>query len=312
MGSELFNTFVSDKRINTTRTMENFSKNYDLIPEEFTIIGWGYPEPEMDDNGHVFTHPVFDFTDSKYENDITPEEVKWLEDSMYDGSQHCNHCGQQIKYFALVKHDDGRAHVIGTQCASSMIGYRQEKVDSMHKTTLKARQKIDRVQKVRKAKVDGQAFLDTVDGLEKALETKHYITESLRDNLFKYGKMSEKQVALVFKLEQDVKERALEMAKREAEGKASKHYGEVGERIRDHELEVVFCKAFESNFGWFHIVKFKDNNGNFFAYKGSVDFPKGYKCIAAFTVKEHSEYRGEKQTVIQRIKDVEIKDGKAA
>jgi hypothetical protein len=288
---------------------QNFTKHYELIPEDHIIIGWGYPEPDMDADGRIYLIPRFDLTDAFTAGDVSEKELSWLESIVGSGSTRCNHCGKSMKYFALVKNqENSRAHIIGTQCASSMIGYRQEKVDAMHKTTLKARQKIGRVQKKRQAKKDAQAFLDNHKGLERALRVDHYISSDLSIKLQQYGSISEKQIKLAFKIEKQAEERKQKQAEREAQGKSSNHVGEVGDRIKNVKCTGVFSRSFDGNFGTFYIVKFITAQGDTLVYKGSVPYRADqYECELSFTVKAHEEYQGEKQTVIQRVKEIDPK-----
>lgn len=122
-------------------------------------------------------------------------------------------------------------------------------------------------------------------------------------------------------------ERAAEQAKLEAERKAreaerkaeeeriraekaiSKYVGEIGQRITV-DAEFLFSGRYErrsfSGFGTetVYIHNFKDANGNKLVWKttcGTVaEEGKTYKLTG--TIKEHSEYKDEKQTVLQRVK----------
>jgi len=287
----------------------NFSKQYDLIPEDHIIIGWGYPEPDMDWEGNMHRIPIFDLTDSFTEGDVSDQEISWLEGIVGTGSTRCTHCGKSMKYFALVKdQESGRAHIIGTQCASSMIGYQQEKVDAMHRKTLKARQKVNRVKKERKAKADAQAFLAANKGLEKALEVDHYISRDLSSKCHQYGSLSEAQIKLAFKLEKQVAERTKEQAERAEKAASREYFGEIGERVRERKLKMVFATGFDTDFGYMYINKFEDEEGNAFTYKGSAGWGREYEGRVSFTIKDHSEYRGEKQTLISRLHDHEYAD----
>lgn len=82
----------------------------------------------------------------------------------------------------------------------------------------------------------------------------------------------------------------------------SEHIGEVGERI---EVDVVVEKVhvFENNWGNTKLHRFKDDKGNvivWFASNAFLEEGKNYKIRG--TVREHSEYRGVKQTVLTRCK----------
>ena len=81
----------------------------------------------------------------------------------------------------------------------------------------------------------------------------------------------------------------------------SKYVGEVGKRAR-FIGEQVFVKSFETQFGVSFIRKFIDPSGNILVYFGG-SCELGYEGdIIHFDakVKEHSEYDGSKQTIVQR------------
>ena len=85
----------------------------------------------------------------------------------------------------------------------------------------------------------------------------------------------------------------------------SEYIGTVGER-RDFVCKLVSHFAFDSAFVYgdvTHIYRFEDENGNIIIWKTGNwldDEQKDFSFKA--TIKEHSEYKGEKQTVVQRPK----------
>lgn len=91
----------------------------------------------------------------------------------------------------------------------------------------------------------------------------------------------------------------------EEQSKLSNFVGEVKKRI-ESEIKMVFSiKAGESIYGDFYITKYIDNNNNTIMLKGSYPSLTDKECFhkVKFTVKEHTEYKGEKQTIVQRIYD---------
>lgn len=305
-GSHMGNTYISFRGFEEVNApapaKDDFSKQYDLIPEDYEIIGWAFPEPDCDDMGQMYTIPVLDYNEHLRDGDVSEEQDEWLRSIVGTSSTCCNHCGKRMKYFAIIAHLESRElHIIGTQCASSMLHYSQDVVDGMHKATLKARQRANRVQKKRKARANAEAFIDGVDGLRDALKTDHYIVDDIGFKLMEFGSISDKQVELVFKIQQQVEERKREQAAREAAGAARKHFGKVGERIRSHSIKCVFSKSFDGDFGTWYLVKFEDAAGNQFVYRGSAYYRMDQEYVASFTIKDHSEFRGEKQTIVSRI-----------
>ena len=119
-------------------------------------------------------------------------------------------------------------------------------------------------------------------------------------------------------------EQARRKADREAQWAAEKaqsnYVGSVGDRL-ELEVSYKFKVKYESQFGTVKIYSFKDADGNTLVWKttsgylwadgekengGNVIAQKGDKIKIKATVKEHSEYKGEKQTILNRVKLLEI------
>lgn len=94
----------------------------------------------------------------------------------------------------------------------------------------------------------------------------------------------------------------------------SQYVGSVGDRLN---LQVTFVKRFTyevaSFRGWgtdhMAINTFKDDDGNCFIWKSTSAYfnvAEGSKVRLKGTVKEHSEYKGTKQTLLQRCKVEEL------
>lgn len=81
---------------------------------------------------------------------------------------------------------------------------------------------------------------------------------------------------------------------------ASDFFGQVGDRVEiDAVLEVVI--GFDGFYGTTYINTMRDSAGNVFVYKGGKRLgKKGDTISLKATVKEHGEYKGVKQTVINR------------
>lgn len=88
---------------------------------------------------------------------------------------------------------------------------------------------------------------------------------------------------------------------RENELKDSQYVGEIKERITIDRPEIKIISSYETEFGYVYIHKIKDENGNVFIWKStSGSHDKADKIVG--TVKDHSEFRGVKQTVLTRCK----------
>lgn len=130
---------------------------------------------------------------------------------------------------------------------------------------------------------------------------------SMRDALLDWGKLSDKQTALVRKalarklewIAQDEQRKA----ERAEELKSSEFVGEVKQRMV-FDLTVNKVLSFEGQFGTTFIHLCEDADGNQIVYKGSKRFAEGALKVKA-TVKAHDTREGVKQTLIARPTEVE-------
>ena len=90
--------------------------------------------------------------------------------------------------------------------------------------------------------------------------------------------------------------------------KASEYVGEVKDKI-DIQVILKFYANFDSQFGLQTIYTFQDENNNIYVWKTAnwLDIEKGTKVNLKGTIKDHKEYKGEKQTVLTRCKVEVIK-----
>ncbi len=83
---------------------------------------------------------------------------------------------------------------------------------------------------------------------------------------------------------------------------ASDHVGAIGDRI-DIEATVTHYFCFDGFYGTTYINIIADADGNIFVYKGGKRLAeKGASICLKATIKEHGEYKGAKQTIINRPK----------
>ncbi len=84
----------------------------------------------------------------------------------------------------------------------------------------------------------------------------------------------------------------------------SEHIGSVGEKVT-LSVEFIAVFSYETHFTYYgetnYIYKFADENGNCLVWKTTAfhDLTEGSKYTLKGTVKEHSEYKGEKQTTLK-------------
>lgn len=98
---------------------------------------------------------------------------------------------------------------------------------------------------------------------------------------------------------------------KEQEASGSQYVGAIGEKFSDWELTYNGSFGFQSVYGYTHIIKFLDQNKNsivWYSSKGiesvinSINIKIGDKVNIKGTIKDHKEYKGEKQTLITRCK----------
>jgi hypothetical protein len=116
---------------------------------------------------------------------------------------------------------------------------------------------------------------------------------SLLSQVERKGMLSEKQIAAVEAGIARDAERAAKVA-------ASTHVGTVGERFTAT-VTVERINSFESQFGTVHIVAMRTAEGHALVSKGRFHAEKGEMLTIKATVKEHGEFRGEAQTIVQRV-----------
>ena len=87
----------------------------------------------------------------------------------------------------------------------------------------------------------------------------------------------------------------------EEEKQRSQFIGEVGQKL-EIKVEYIGSPFFESKFGRTYIHQFKDESGNKLVWKsGTVVLQEEHQMVTLKgTIKEHSEYKGEKQTILTR------------
>lgn len=101
---------------------------------------------------------------------------------------------------------------------------------------------------------------------------------------------------------EDIEKKKLEdIEKKKLDGISWNH--EVGERIRDVEVELTFCRQTGWNeWGETWIYKFTDGKSQFVWFTGFKDIEVGQTCKLSGTVKKLDEFNGVKQTIVTRCK----------
>jgi len=159
----------------------------------------------------------------------------------------------------------GELIAVGNHCASNFFGFKSRKAYLLRqaKRAAEAREQ--------KAKVAAEvaAFLATADGLEAAFACDHYIVNDIKAKLFKWGSISEKQVALVLKI-------AKEEAEKTPEPPAEPIPAELLEGRHKLTGVILGFKSQENHFTGGYDLKmiFRDDRG-FKLWGSAVDANKG-------------------------------------
>lgn len=86
----------------------------------------------------------------------------------------------------------------------------------------------------------------------------------------------------------------------------SEFVGNIGDKI-SIEVTVERVGGYETQWGWTSVFTMVDADGNFFVWKtSSGDMDKGSHVQVSGKIKDHSEYKGVKQTVLTRCKVKEV------
>ena len=171
-------------------------------PQDYTVVDYfGYiMVPNMDQRdgeGPMIQEPYGEGAMAYYESEDR------------SGNPHrdlnqCDLCGQRFVHGAVLEHKDGDVITVGGICMAGIAGV----------PALTEGQKLFRVKKQQREAqrvADIRRTLAENPGINRALKADHYITRDLRAKLIQWGSLSEKQVALAFKLEKDIANRPPEL-----------------------------------------------------------------------------------------------------
>jgi hypothetical protein len=106
-------------------------------------------------------------------------------------------------------------------------------------------------------------------------------------------------------------EREIERAERARTDAESQYVGEVKERL-ELALTVTAIYEYAGDYGTTFITTLRDESGNVYKWFGSYELERGRTYTGKWTVKGHEEYKGTKQTAINRPAQLELKEEVAA
>lgn len=226
----------------------------------------------------------------------------------------CDYCGTGILYEYVIKSSDDKNFVVGCDCVqrtnSVVIGFREERLKlarAKRATKVSERRAIKQAEWDKIRAEEKKVRMDSFYALKPELVTRlsnyegsNSFLKSMSFNLSSWGSLTEKMVAIVERLfaEED-RDAALRLT--------AKYFGEVGVRVKNVKVKINACiKVGESNFGYrsqpIVLVKMETETGEQLTWFTSSYFDTTNEFISAsFSVKEHGEYKGIKQTIVQRV-----------
>lgn len=173
----------------------------------------------------------------------------------------CDYCGNGIMNVYQVRSADGKTFKVGCDCvaktgdAALQMGTRAE-FRAFKREQRNAAWKAEQTAKVEQAAKESASMLASNPALAAALKGDHPIIRDIANRLERFGAISEKQAALVLKIDADERARAAEVFVSAPSGKAT---------ITG---QVVSSKLQPSDFGatWKMTVKVSSPAGSWLAY----------------------------------------------
>lgn len=225
----------------------------------------------------------------------------------------CDFCGTGIMYEYQIKSADGRRFKVGCDCVrrtggeSHVAGIRAERLKlareqrslkrEARQTEWKAQREVRRVVELEARRV---AFIAAEPALAAALEalpdTASKFMLDMRDGVRRWGSLTEHQLTAV-------KTSIARDAARATERANSTHIGTIGKRqniklVIQHRTERLDDHFWPARTSYWFLLKAGDN---VFTYRGSVNLGSvGETVDAKWSIKDHTEYQGTRQTVLAR------------
>jgi len=227
----------------------------------------------------------------------------------------CDYCGTAIMYEFWLESADGKRFKVGCDCVcrtnsdpalKAQAKAEQKRIAKENRVNKAiARRNIQRAKWQEEKKAAQENFVkdnaELIENLQKYSET-NYFLKNLLFNFNKYGSLTEKQVSAAVI--------AIDKMKMELNKKPSEHVGNIDQRTT-FTLTVKNVIPFEGIDYYTrrpctqYITILEDESYNVFVYKSFLE-KKGTVLEVTATVKDHTEYKGVKQTIIQRPKVVKI------
>ena len=239
-------------------------------------------------------------------------------DGTTKGGGCCDYCGTGIRWEFWIKGSvaGARQFKVGCDCVAK-TGWGIEGFEKVRADHTRARRQagVQSRRAARQAQVAAERAQRQADRIEAtqawrdansavvarltAYEGSNEFLRSFTATLAQWGALTQRQLEAV--------ESCFAVIDRTEAARAnSQHVGNVGDKVT-LTITVERIIVLESQFGTTFITLARDEQGNTIFYKGRVDIgSKGDTSTIKASIKDHTEYSGVKQTVIQRPKLVEV------
>lgn len=249
------------------------------------------------------------------------ENVFVMPDGSTKAGGSCDYCGTGIRWEFFIASSDGKTFKVGCDCVEKT--YRQYGVEVENFKAIRleharqrrqagaqvrreARQKAweaqreiwkqERLEATAEWRNENAALIARLEALKGSNE----FLRNMAQAIDYYGRLTERQ--------QDSVERAIaRIDTAERQRQCSEFVGAPGQRIKSAKLRVtgsiVIGKEPFYPYAPRYLISLEDENSNVLTWFTSV-YEKAFDVFeeAAFTVKDHSVYRGIRQTIVQRVK----------
>ena len=243
------------------------------------------------------------------------ENVYLVGDGSSKAGGSCDYCGTGIRWEYLINSTAGKMFKVGCDCVaktgSIVRGFKEERTklrraitESRTKAARELRQQEYVARKLAQrqenqaiAKPWQDANRDVVDYVNHNAFGNSFI-ESLAAQLYERGMLSPGQCDAV-------RNNIVRAEQKKALAVSSKHVGKAGERVKNRAVRVVSSRVIGTlafyPFTTRSVVTLVTDKGDQLTwFTAGADITEEF-VVASFTVKDHSEYEGIKQTIVSRV-----------
>lgn len=222
----------------------------------------------------------------------------------------CDYCGTGIAYEYWIKSSDEKTFKVGCDCVLKTHAvvdnfkqvkreFARQQKEAKYAKRREAREaafKVQRDQRFEQFQKDEPAIAAFLLALSPDYNENSFIRD-MRDSMIKWGSLTGNQTGAIKRMIERAQERAVERD-------ASEHFGTIGQRFTG-EFEIVAkrisdfqTQIYGAATSYWYLLKMGTNVA---VYRGTSNLGgEGEKIKATFTVKDHKDYKGTKQTVLAR------------